>query len=120
MKKLAYILAVFLFILSWCITGFVLYSDGIRITNTYHQYQNQQQAQLMFGLSSTTSIGNVGRVKRTLYTIETIERKGIKGKTDFEKIHNFLITLSPEQSIFAIISQSEKMVSVPVIEDENN
>jgi len=120
MKIFAYVLLIFLFILSWSITGFVVYYDGIHVTNTYHQYQNQQQAQLIFGLSSTTSIGNIGRVKRLLYTIETIESKGIKGKTDFEKIHNFLKTLSPEQSVFAIISQSEKMVSVPVIEDENN
>lgn len=120
MKKLMYTIIVFLFIISWCITIYILYYEGIRITNTYHQYQNQQQVQLMFGLSTTTNIGNVGRVKRILYTIEAIEAKGIKGKTDFEKIHNFLITLSPEQSVFAIVSQSEKMVSVPIIEDENN
>ena len=119
MKYFVYIIVAFLLILSWSITGYVLQHKGINITNTYHQYkyQNQQQAQLMFGLVAST---NVGRIKRIFYTIEEIESKGIKGKTKFEKINNFLNTLSPEESFFAIISKSETMVSVPIIEEDVN
>jgi len=117
MKKWIYlVIIIFLLVISWSITGYMLYSHGIHITNTYHQYQyqNQQQAQLLFGLYASR-----GQIERILYTVEYIKSKGIKGETDFEIISNFLNTLPPEQSLFAIISKSEKIVSVPNIKNDN-
>lgn len=43
-----WVLVAVILMLSWSITGYVVYSKGIHISNTYHQeqYQNQAQAQI--------------------------------------------------------------------------
>jgi hypothetical protein len=79
----------------------LLIGKGINIKNEYHQeqYQNQQQSQIMVGIFNTK-----GNLKWKLYSFDDIQKMSFsKGMKVDDAVNQFLITLSPEQSLYAKI-----------------
>ena len=115
-KNALYVLLLLIFCGSVWLNFFLLFGDGITVNNTYNQqqYQNQQQGQVVVGM-----FAGKGKLSRELYTIDEIKAKGIAADKPYKMINKFLNTLSPEQSLFAIVFYQDRAVSVPVVYDED-
>lgn len=101
--KVAVIIAL---VVSWCITGFAIFSKGIHIHNTYHQeqYQNQSQAQLI--KNNLHFQGN--------WELEVKVIKGSLGDTyaAYKQAFDFLKTLNPMEYTEAKIYDNGSIVYI--------
>lgn len=115
MKKWVYGFLIFLLIISWCITGFVLYTGGIKIYNTYNQqqYQNQQQSQLIIHLFAAQ-----GFIEWQSVSIDEIKFKGIKGGDNELIVTKYLNTLPAEQAYFSKPWANWEGITIPVISNK--